>query len=157
MPQRPTTEMLSDVRPKAKRSTLPTQIPLVACMTKTESKRFQWGRGRSEGAKFEEYEPRMHPAGGTTESQGNMFIDTGNVFSETVAQFDDTCLVSARAPVHDAAAGKVAPPGQIEVETVRLFSAPLGTRDGGPESLNSTFLRRQNMVDHVTHHEMAEE
>ena len=156
VPQRPTTEMLPDVRPKAKRSTLPTQIPLVACMTKAESKRFQWERGRSEEAKFEEYEPWMHPGGGTTESQGNMFIDTGNVFSESVTQFDDTRLVSARAPVHDAAAGKVAPPGQTEVETMRLLSAPLGTRDGGPEPLDST-LRRQNMVDHVTHHDMEHE
>ena len=66
------------------------------------------------------------------------------------------CLVSARAPVHDAADGIVAPPGQTEVETLR-FSAPLGTRDGGPEPLDSTFVRRQNMVDHVTHHEMEQE
>ena len=41
--------------------------------------------------------------------------------------FDDTQLVSARSPVHDAVAGTVAPPGQTEVETLRLFSAPLGT------------------------------
>ena len=47
-------------------------------------------------------------------------------------------------------------PGQTEVETVRLFSAPLGTRDGGPGPLGST-LRRQNMVDHATHHEMEKE
>ena len=157
VPQRPTTEMLPDVRPKAKRSTLPTQIPLVACMTKAESKRFQWERGRSEEAKFEEYEPRMHPGGGTTERKGNMFIDTGNMFSESVAQFDDTQLVSAQAPVPDAAAGTVAPPGQTEVETLLSFSALLCPRDGGPELLGSTFLRRQNMVDHVTHHEMEEE
>ena len=78
-------------------------------------------------------------------------------FSESAASFDDTQLVSsARAPVHDAAAGIVAPPGQTEVETVRLFSAPLGPRDGGPGPLDST-VRRQNMVDHVTHHEMEQE
>ena len=57
---------------------------------------------------------------------------------------------------NDAAGGTVVPPGQTEVVTLRLFSAPLGTRDGGPEPLDST-LRRQNMVDHVTHHEMEHE
>ena len=126
---RPATKQLSAMSPEVhpKRSTLSTTIPLVACMTKAESKRLQWERGRSEEAQFEEYEPRMHPGSGTTERKGNMFIDTGNMFSESVAQFDDTHLVSARAPVPDAAAGTVAPPGQTEVETVRLFSAPLGT------------------------------
>ena len=152
---RPTTKQLSamsrEVHPK--RSTLSTTIPFVACMTKAESKRLQWERGRSEEAKCEEYEPRMHPAADPRREKGNMFIDTGNMFSESVAQFDDTHLVSAQAPVPDAAAGTLAPPGQTEVETVRLFSAPLGTRDGGPGPLDST-LRRQNMVDHVTHHEM---
>ena len=87
-----------------------------------------------------------------------MFNDynTGNIFSESVAQFDDIHLVSAQAPVHDAAAGTVAPPGQTEVETLRMFSAPLGTRDGGHEPLDCTFLRGQNMVDHVTHNEMEQ-
>ena len=87
-----------------------------------------------------------------------MFNDsnTGKIFSESVAQFDDIHLWSARAPVHDAAAGTVAPPGQTEVETLRSFSAPLCTRDGGHEPLDSTFLRGQNMVDHVTHHEMEQ-
>ena len=134
-------EMLPEVRPK--RSTLPTPIPLVRTI-KAESKRFQWERGRSEEAKFED-------------RQGNnVFNDynTENTFSESVAQFDDTQLVSARAPVHDAAAGTVAPSGQTKVETLRSFSAPLCTRDGGRDPLESTFLRRQNMVDHVTHHEM---
>ena len=85
-----------------------------------------------------------------------MFNDynTENMFSESVAQFDDNQLVSARAPVHDAAAGTVAPPGQTKIETLRSFSAPLCTRDGGHEPLDSTFLRGQNIVDHVTHHEM---
>ena len=54
-------EMLPEVRPK--RSTLPTPIPLVARTIKAESKRFQWERGRSEEAKFEEYDPWMHPGG----------------------------------------------------------------------------------------------
>ena len=101
----------------------------------------------------------MHPGGGTPDRQGNMFNDynTGNVFSESVAPFDDTQLVSVRAPVHDSAADTVAPPSQTEVETLRSFSAPLYTRDGGPEPLDSTFLRRQNIVDHVTHHEMEQE
>ena len=85
------------------------------------------------------------------------FSDTGHLFSESVAQFDDTHLVSARAPVHDAAAGTVAPPSQTEVETLRLFSAPLCSRDDGAEPLDSTFLRRQNMADHVTHHEVEQE
>ena len=137
-------EMLPEVRPK--RSTLPTPIPLVRTI-KAESKRFQWGRGRSEEAKFED-------------RQGNnVFNDynTENMFSESVAQFDVTQLVSARAPVHDAAAGTVAPPGQTKVETLRSFSAPLCTRDGGRDPLESTSLRRQNMVDHVTHHEMEKE
>ena len=128
-------------------------------MTKAESKRFQLERGRSEKAKFDEYKPWMLPGGGTPDRQANMFNDynTGNMFSESVTQFYDTHLVSARALVHDAAAGTVAPPGQTEVETLRSFSAPLFTRDGGPEPLDHTFLRRQNMVDHVTHHEMEQE
>ena len=127
-------------------------------MSKAESKRFHWERGRSEEAKFEEYEPWMDTRGGTTERQGNMFSDTGNMFSESVAQFYDTQLVSsARAPVYDAAAGTVASPSQIEVETLRLFSALLWSRDDGAEPLDSTFLRRQYMVDHVTHHEMEQE
>ena len=161
MPQRLTTKevskMLPEVRPK--RLTLPTPIPLVACMTNAESKRLQWKRGRLEEAIFEEYKLWRHPGGGTPDRQGNMFIDyiPGNMFSKSVVRFDDTQLVSARAPVHDAAAGTLAPPGQTEVETLRLFSAPLGTRDGGPEPLDSPFLRRQNMVDHVTHHEMEQE
>ena len=46
---------------------------------------------------------------------------------------------------------------KLEVETLRSFSAPLGTPDGGPEPLDNTFLRRQNTVDHVTHHEMEQE
>ena len=97
VPQRPMTKRVSamspEVHPIPKRSTLPTTIPLVACMIKAESKRFQWERGRSEEAKCEEYEPWMHPGSGTTERQGNMFIDTGNMFSESVAQFDNTQLV----------------------------------------------------------------
>ena len=48
----------------------------------------------------------------------------------------------------------MAPPGQTEIETLRLFGEPLGARDGGPESLYSTFLRGHNLVDHVTYHEM---
>ena len=86
----------------------------------------------------------MHPWGGTPDRQGNnVFNDynTENMFSESVAQFNDTQLVSARAPVHDAAAGTVAPPGQTKVETLRSFSAPLCTRDGGHDPLDSTFLR----------------
>ena len=156
VPQRPTTKevsaMLHEVHPK--RSTTP--IPLVARMTKAEWKRLQWERGRSEEAKFEEYKTWMHPGGGTPDRQGNMFNDyhTGNIFSESVAPFDGTQQVSARAPVHDTAAGTVATPGQTEVETLRSFSAPLCTRDGGPEPLDSTFLRGQNMGDHMTHHEM---
>jgi hypothetical protein len=55
---------------------------------------------------------------------------TGNIFPESLAPFDDTQLVSARAPVHDTAAGTVASPGQTEVATLRVFSAPLGTRGG---------------------------
>ena len=73
-----------------------------------------------------------------------------NTFSESVAKFDDTQLVSARAPVLDAASGTVAPPGQTKVETLRSFSAPLCSRDDGHEPLDSTFLRGQNIVDHVT-------
>ena len=123
---RPTTKQLPAMSPEVhpKRSTLSTTIPLVACMTKAESKRLQWERGRSEEAK-----PRMHPAADPRREKGNMFIDTGNMFSESVTQFDDTHLVSAQAPVPDAAAGTVAPPGQTEVETVRLFSAPLGASE----------------------------
>ena len=122
VPQRPTTNeesaMSPEVRPK--RSTLPTPIPLVEHMTKTESKRLQWERGRSEGPIFEGYKPWMHPGGGTPDRQGNMFNDynTGNMFSESAAQFDDTQLVSARAQVHDSAAGTVAPPGQTQVAVV---------------------------------------
>ena len=131
VPQRLMTKQVSAMSPEVhlKRSTLCTTIPLVACMTKAESKRLKWERVPLEEAKFEEYEPWMHPRGGTTERQGNMFhdYDTGNMFSESIAQFDFTHLVSARAPVHNAAAGKVAPPGQTEVETLRLFSVPLGT------------------------------
>ena len=78
VPQRLTTkevsEMLPEVRPK--RSTFPTPIPLVARTIKAESKRFQWERGRSEEAKFEEYDPWMHPGGGTPDRQGN------NVFND---------------------------------------------------------------------------
>ena len=40
---------------------------------------------------------------------------------------------------------------------LRSFSAPLCTQDGGLEPLDSTFLRGQSMVDHVTHHEMEQE
>ena len=87
----------------------------------------------------------MHAGGGISDRQGNMFND---IFSESVAPFDGTQLVSARAPDHDAAAGTVAPPGQTEVATLRSFSAPLCSRDGGPVPLDSTFLRGQNMVDH---------
>ena len=58
------------------------------------------------------------------------------MFSESVAQFDDTQLVSARAPVLDAASGTVAPPGPTKVETLRSFSAPLCSRDGGHEPLD---------------------
>ena len=77
-----------------KRSTLPTAIPLVARMTKPESKRLQWERGRSEEATFEEYKPWMHPGGGIPDRQGNMFNDynTGNIFSESAASFDNTLL-----------------------------------------------------------------
>ena len=99
------------------------------------------------------------PRGGTPDRQvNNVFNDsnTENIFSESVAQFDDIHLLSARALVHDAAAGTVAPPGQTKVETLRSFSVPLCTRDGGPEPLDSTLLRGQNMVDHVTHHEMEQ-
>ena len=149
--------MSPEVHPK--RSTPTTPIPLVARMTKAESKRHYWERGRSEEATFEDYKPWMHHWGGTTDRQGDMFIDynTGNMFSKSVAKFDDTQLVLARVPVHDAAAGTVAPPGQTEVDTLRSFSALLCTRDGGPEPLDSTFLRRQNIVDHVTHHDMEQE
>ena len=70
------------------RSTTP--IPLVARMTKAESKRLQWERGRSEEAKFDGWM--------TADEQGHMFNDynTGNIFSESVAPFDDTQVVSAR-------------------------------------------------------------
>ena len=82
LPQRLTTkevsEMLPEVRPK--RSTLPTPIPLVARTIKAESKRFQWERGRSEEAKFEEYDPWMHPWGGTPDRQGNNDYNTEHVF-----------------------------------------------------------------------------
>ena len=78
VPQRLTTkevsEMLPEVRPK--RSTFPTPIPLVARTINAESKRFQWERGRSEEAKFEEYDPWMHPGRGTPDRQGN------NVFND---------------------------------------------------------------------------
>ena len=98
------------------------------------------------------------PGGGaeflTDKATCSMITTQETSFSGSVASFDDTHLVSARAPVHDAAVGMVAPPGQTEVETLRSFSAPLCTRDGGLEPIDSTFLRRQNMVDHVTHHEM---
>ena len=155
--QRQTTKVESAMSPEVrpKRSTLHTPIPWAERLTKAESKRLQWERGRSEQAIFEGYKPWMHPGGGTPDRQDNMFnyYNRGNMFSESVAQFDDTQLVSARAPVNGATAGTVAPPGQTEVEMLRSFSAPLCTRDGGPELLDSTFLRGQSMVDHVTHHE----
>ena len=93
-------------------------------MTNADYKRLMWERER---ANFEEYMPWMHPGGGTPESQGNTLNDynTGNIFSESVAPFDNIQLVSTRAPVHDAAPGTVAPPGQIEVETLLSFSALL--------------------------------
>ena len=71
--------MLHEVRPKG--STTP--ISLVARMTKAESKRLQW--------------EAWHHGGGTPVRQGNKFNDynTGNIFSESVAPFDDTQLVSA--------------------------------------------------------------
>ena len=58
VPQRPTTKEVSDMLPEvhSKRSTLPTPIPLVARMTKAESKRLRkrlrWERGRSEEATY---------------------------------------------------------------------------------------------------------
>ena len=84
--------------------------------------------------------------------------NTGNIFSKSIAPFDDTQLVSARVPFHDAAAGTVPPPGRQKLRRcVRLFRVPLGSRDGGPEPFDSTFLRGHKMVDHVTHHEMEQE
>ena len=69
----------------------------------------------------------MHPGSGTPDSQGNTFnvYNTGNIFSESVAPFDNNQLESARAPIHDAAAGTVGPPGRTEVETLLSFSALL--------------------------------
>ena len=61
----------------------------------------------------------MLPRGGTADRQGNIFKDynTRNMFSESVAPFDDTQLVSARTPLYEAAA-TMTPPGQTKVETL---------------------------------------
>ena len=95
VPQRPTTKQMSALSPEVhhKRSTLLTPISLVACVTKVESKRLQWERGRSEDATFEKYKPWMHP-GGIHDRLGNIFnyLNTRNIFTESVAPFYDTLL-----------------------------------------------------------------
>ena len=46
-----------------------------------------------------------------------------------------TQQVSPRATVDDTAAVMVAPPGQMELDTSRSFSAPMGTLEGSAEPL----------------------
>ena len=137
VPQRPTTKevsaMLHEVHPK--RSTTP--IPLVARMTRNAFS------GSADDRKKLNLRSINHGCTPGAEPRTDKVTCSMTTTQET--SFDDTPLVSARAPVHDTAAGTVATPGQTEVEALRSFSAPLCTRDGGPEPLGSTFLRGQNI------------